>query len=108
MRKLTCIAATVALAAVAATSSPAGAAYPGSDGRIAFGMMDGAGPDIYSALPNGHGLKRLTTDPGFDACAAYSPDGNRLAFCSDRSGAFEVWTMRANGKDQQRVTHIDG
>lgn len=49
-----------------------------------------ANPDIYSALPNGHAPRRLTSDPAFDACAAYSPNGKEIAFCSNRSRDFEI------------------
>src|SRR3984957_12582969 len=87
----------------------AGATYPGAAGRIAFGM---AGPqgngNIYSVLPNGHGLRRLTDDPSNDLCAAYSPDGRQIAFCSDRTGALEIWAMNQNGTGQHAITKLGG
>jgi TolB protein len=98
-----------AVALGGALVAPAAATYPGAVGRLAFAM---AGPDgnidIYTALPNGANVKRLTTDPGFDACAAYSADGQHIAFCSDRSGAFEIWEMDKNGNDEHAVTNLGG
>ena len=42
------------------------ATYPGSNnGRLAFGMNVGGNTDIYSVLPNGNDLRRLTHDPRF-------------------------------------------
>jgi Tol biopolymer transport system component len=64
--------------------------------------------DIFTALPNGKGLRRLTTDASFDACPAYSADGKEVAFCSDRSGAFEIWAMDRTGRAQREVTHLGG
>src|SRR3982751_596902 len=86
---------------------PAHATYPGDVGRLAFGMSVGGSPDIYSVLRNGHDLRQLTTDPGFDACPAYAPSGRTIVFCSARSGAFEIWAMDANGHDQRQVTHLN-
>lgn len=55
-----------------AISHPALATYPGTNnGRLAIGMTSNGNVDIYSALPNGNDLRRLTTAPSFDACAAY-------------------------------------
>ena len=74
------------LSAVALTS--VSATYPGDVGRLAFAVRGSDGnTDIYSVLPNGHGYRQLTTDPGFDACPAYSADGQQITFCSGRSGA---------------------
>src|SRR5260370_36155369 len=76
---------------VASASASVEASYPGTnDGRLAFGMIVGGNADIYSVLPNGNDLRRLTTDSSFDACASYSPDGKDIAFCSTRSGVSEI------------------
>ena len=97
-----------ALAALAAFSGSARATYPGAtNGRIAFGMNVNGNTDVYTALPGGQDLRRLTTHPGFDACAAYSPDGRRIAYCSGQGGdPVQVWTMKQNGTDKQQVTHM--
>src|ERR1700722_2543841 len=109
MRRLTpTLAGVLALSAVllGVVVETAGATYPGAVGRIAFGM---AGPqgngNIYSVLPNGHGLRRLTDDP---SSAAYSPHGRQIAFCSDRTGAFEIWAMNQNGTGQHAITKLGG
>jgi Tol biopolymer transport system component len=106
----TALAVTVALTALAALSNSARATYGGAtNGRIAFGMNVNGNTDVYTALPNGRDLRRLTDDPGFDACAAYSADGGRIAYCSGEGGGpVQVWTMKQNGTDKQQVTHMTG
>jgi Tol biopolymer transport system component len=107
---MTALAAACTLAAVAAFSGSARATYGGAtNGRIAFGMNVSGNTDVYTVLPNGEDLRRLTTDPGFDACAAYSADGRRIAYCSGEGGGpVQVWTMKQNGTDKQQVTHLTG
>jgi Tol biopolymer transport system component len=107
---ITAIAAVCVLATIAALSGSARATYAGAtNGRIAFGMRVDGNVDVYTALPNGRDLRRLTTDPGFDACAAYSADGRRIAYCSGQAGGpVQVWTMKQNGTDKQQVTHMTG
>lgn len=99
-----------AIVALVALSGSARATYRGVDnGRLAFGMTVNGNTDVYSVLPNGSGLQRLTDDPGFDACAAYSADGHRIAYCSGEGGGpVQVWTMKQNGADKQQVTHMSG
>ena len=100
----------VTVTAAVGTIGAAEATYPGtSDGRLAFGMAVDGNRDIYSVMPGGQALRRLTDDPAFDACPAYSADGRRIAWCSGAGsapGVFEIWTMRQNGKDKQQVTHL--
>lgn len=89
--------------------STVSATYPGDVGRLAFAIFGADGNvDIHSVLPNGHADRLLTTDPGFDACPAYSADGQQIAFCSNRSGAFEIWAMSKTGANQHQVTHLGG
>ncbi len=50
---------------------------------------------------------QLTSGPGDDFGTAWSPDGQRIAFVRDfANGDRSVWTMNADGSDQQRVLPI--
>ena len=44
----------------------------------------------------------------FDASAAYSPDGRRIAFSSNRSGTREIWVADENGDKGQPLTRFGG
>jgi TolB protein len=98
------------LVVLAAVNGSARATYRGDNGRLAFGININGNTDVYSVLPDGQDLQRLTTDPGFDACAAYSADGSRIAYCSGQAqfGPVQVWTMKQDGTDKQQVTHMSG
>src|SRR5436305_4955148 len=106
----TALAAVLALVAMAAMVGSARATYPGAtNGRLAYGIRINGNTDVYSVRPGGQDLRRLTTDPGFDACAAYSADGRRIAYCSGEGGGpVQVWTMKQNGTDNRQVTHRSG
>ena len=102
----TAVACAIASALVA---SPAQATYEGQEGRIAFGAFDATNrtqADIWSVTKNGLYKHRLTNAPGRDICPAYSADGRRIAYCSDRTGAFEIWVMDANGNHERQVTDL--
>ncbi|MFA6563037.1 MAG: M28 family peptidase [Verrucomicrobiia bacterium] len=60
--------------------------------------------DIFDCKPDGTDLRRLTDAKGYDAEAAYSPDGKRICFCSARDGDREIYVMDADGRNQHRVT----
>ena len=46
---------------------PAGAAFPGQNGKIAFdSTRDGGNEEIYTMSPNGQGVDRLTNNPASD------------------------------------------
>ncbi len=78
------------------------AAFPGDNGRIAYYDPD---RDIYSVNPNGSSATQLTTDPGLDLYPAWSADGRRIAFSSNRGGLGEqVYVMNADGTGQARLT----
>jgi Tol biopolymer transport system component len=98
------------LAALVGSVGTALATYPGShDGRLAFGHdlePSATAPEIYSVLPNGNDFHQLTDSSGQNICPAYSADGKEIAFCSNRSGAFEIWKMKHNGTKQVQITHL--
>jgi Tol biopolymer transport system component/serine/threonine protein kinase/tetratricopeptide (TPR) repeat protein len=53
----------------------------------------------------GSNLVRLTTEIANDWHPDFSPDGTRIAFASNRDGATEIYTMRADGSDVRRLTY---
>jgi Tol biopolymer transport system component len=106
------LAATIAaVALLLSLPMTASATYPGSvDGRLAIGANVDGNVDIYTVLPNGEGLLRLTTDPLFDACPAWSADGKHIAWCHgvQRGGIIDVWTMKLDGSSKRQVTDLGG
>jgi hypothetical protein len=77
-------------------SVQARAAFPGSNGPIAFERIDG----IHTINPDGSGLTQITTS-GADQWPRWSPDGSKLVF--QRSS--DVYTMNADGSNPVDVTN---
>jgi Tol biopolymer transport system component len=55
---------------------------------------------------DGSGQRNLTRNPAFDNDPAWSPDGRRLAFVSNREGSYRVYVMNADGSGQRRVQRV--
>ena len=71
------------------------------DGRqIAFDLMG----DIYLLPITGGKATQLTSGMAFDTHPKFSPDGKRIAFTSDRSGAEAVWYIDMEKQDTVQVT----
>ena len=47
----------------------------------------------------------LTNNPAIDTSQAWSPDGTRIAFETDRDGDFEIYVMNADGSGQTNLTN---
>jgi Tol biopolymer transport system component len=61
--------------------------------------------DISVARADGSGRRNLTNDVDKDRVPHWSPDGRQIAFYSNRSGGFSVWTINADGSGlRQRVS----
>ena len=55
------------------------------------------------------GERRIIVDSRYgENIPQYSPDGRKLAFQSERSGNFEVWTCDADGTNCQQLTFFQG
>jgi TolB protein len=76
--------------------------------RIAFTSMNQGSFDIGVIDPDGGGAKRLTTDSGNSEHPSWSPDGRYLVFSSNRTGAYHLYLMGANGQNQRRISSFKG
>ena len=77
-------------------------------GRLTYALWIGENPDIFVAAADGAEEVQLTADPNRVLCPAFAPDGTAIVFCSDRSGAFEIWMMNSDGTDQRQITRTGG
>jgi TolB protein len=80
--------------------------YPtiGLDGRLVFKGWGRTAPGLRSATLNLDDLRRIT-DQDSDTAPAPSPDGQRIAFMSQRDGNWEIYLINADGSNLQRLTH---
>ena len=77
---------------------------PSPDQRsIAFTTGDDQ-EDLFIANPDGSRLRQITNDPAQDRGAAWSPDGKTLYLYSERDGAYQIWSVHADGSQLSRVT----
>jgi TolB protein len=60
--------------------------------------------DIYMKPINGRTITQLTSDPAHDLMPAISPDGQRIAFASNRSGNWDIYVMAATGGQAVQLT----
>ncbi len=60
--------------------------------------------DLYIADINGGIARRLTSDPGYEMFAKFSPDGKWIAFTGQYDGNTEVYVIPAEGGIPKRLT----
>src|SRR3989344_5635722 len=62
--------------------------------------------DIYLINEDGTGLQRLTTHPGQDLQPAWSPDGEYLAWTTNRDHLGSIYVMKKDGTNVRKLTPI--
>ncbi len=83
-------------------TGPAGATFPGSNGKVAFTSNRDGNEEVYTMNADGSAQTRLTSVSGADTNPAFSSDGAKIAFTSSRQtpdGTVdrEIWVMNADG-----------
>lgn len=75
--------------------------------KPAFSQESGASSNIFTVTTDGSGEVQLThesdgtTNAGADS---WSPDGGKIAYVSNKSGVYQIWTMNADGTEQTQLT----
>ena len=67
-------------------------------------ILDAATGDARKLAPPAPETAHDSGQPYLDETPAWFPDGQRLAFQSNRTGRMEVWVMNADGSSQHQIT----
>ncbi|NJN65939.1 MAG: DUF5050 domain-containing protein [Chloroflexaceae bacterium] len=81
------------------------------EGTLVFASERDGQRDLYLMNVDGDGeVTRLTNDTAEEFFPAWSPDGAKVAFVSDRDSpsGYEIYTINADGSGMQQLTTIGG
>jgi TolB protein len=59
-------------------------------------------------LPFAGGEPRLVTEKGPSYLHGWSPDGERLAYCAERDGQYDIYTISVHGGPERQLTNTPG
>lgn len=77
--------------------------YPDVHGDTIVFTWEG---DLFSVPAGGGAARRLTTHPGVEDAATFSPDGKRIAFRGSYQSGGDVYVMPSTGGPPARVTWL--
>ncbi len=70
-------------------------------------VMEAVG-DLYVLPIEGGTARRITSGMAFDSQPRFAPDGERIAFVSDRDGSENVWVANADGGEPRKLSSDSG
>lgn len=76
------------------------------DGQVLACQSVGIQPDIVSLKLGSSALNQLTSDDTNEMVPAWSPDGRRIAYYSNKNGSYEIWTINPDGSGPQQITEV--
>jgi Tol biopolymer transport system component len=64
--------------------------------------------EIYRVGIEGGTITALTSDEDSNGLPTWSPDGDKIAFVSNRDGEWSIWDMDPDGSNQRRLFATEG
>jgi len=78
-------------------------------GLITFSSDRDQTVHVYTIKPDSTDNRTTSSDPQtLDGLPTWSPDGTKIAFTSNQSNDFEVWTMNEDGSNRIKLTAMTG
>jgi TolB protein len=74
------------------------------DGKLVVLAAAGPREDLYLVGADGSGFVQLTDDEARDRGPRFSPDGERIAFYSNRGGRYSLWLINRDGSGLRRLS----
>jgi Tol biopolymer transport system component len=106
---LSCLAGTLAAGALLSMSCSGATAYrpSGLPELIAFSSDRDKTVNIFTIKSDGTDIQSTSSDNRTtDLLATWSPDGTKMAFSSNQSGKYEIWSMNSDGSGRTRLTDL--
>src|SRR5690242_11022074 len=80
----------------------------GNELTIAYAIGDAESSNIYTLNLESMKSESVTQDNHRNVGPVWSPDGQKLAFMSNRDGNWEIYLVNADGSNLQNLTQDDG
>ena len=103
----TILVAALALTACGLVAAAAQAAFPGTNGKLAFTSARNGFPsdsDLHTMASDGSAQTRITSLDGDELYPSWSPDGGKLLFEHNAGSRPDVWIANADGSGAQQLT----
>jgi serine/threonine protein kinase len=75
------------------------------DGEHIVFQSLGKKENLYVARLDGTGERQLTVEDFSDRVPRFSPNGTQVAFYSNRSGSYQIWSINTDGSGLRQISH---
>lgn len=76
------------------------------DGQVLVCQSVGVQPDIFSLKIGSSILNQVTNEDSNEMIPVWAPDGKRIAYYSNKGGAYQIWTINPDGSGAQQITEV--